>query len=315
MKSATVFAPASVGNAAVGFDVLGFALEGIGDTVTVTAIDEPVTIVASITDLAGVLGHHKLPLEPARNTAAVALDNLRQSCGLEHGFSISLNKGIAVGSGMGGSAASAVGAVVAANSLLESPLTNDELLKYALLGELVASGTAHADNIAPCLFGGLTLTVSMDPLRVVSIPVPDEILCVLVHPHIRVDTLSSRSMLEPVVALKDYVRQSANLAGFISGCYTHDLDRIRNCFEDVIIEPQRASQIPGFYDVQAAANAKGALGTAIAGAGPSVFAWATSQADAERVKVAMVSAFKAHGIQKLDAFVSPICSRGARLIG
>jgi homoserine kinase len=199
MKSATVFAPASVGNAAVGFDVLGFALEGIGDTVTVTAIDEPATIVASIADAAGVLGHHKLPLESARNTAAVAVENLRKGCGLDNGFSISLNKGIAVGSGMGGSAASAVGAVVAANSLLESPLTNDELLRYALQGELVASGTAHADNIAPCLYGGLTLTVSMDPLRVVSIPVPDEIVCVLVHPHIRVDTLSSRSKLEPMV--------------------------------------------------------------------------------------------------------------------
>jgi homoserine kinase len=314
MKSSKVFAPASVGNAAVGFDVLGFALDGVGDIVTVSVIDDPIVKIESITDAKGVLGHHKLPLDPTRNTAAVALIRMREELCLDHGFSIALDKGIAVGSGMGGSAASAVGAVVAANSLLDDQLSNDELLRFALLGELVASGSAHTDNIAPCLFGGLSLTVSIDPPRFVSIPVPDSILCVMVHPHIRLDTLTQRKSLRQEVALRDYVKQSANLAGFIAGCYANDLDLIRSSFSDVIIEPQRADRIPGFYAVKAAAIENGAIGAAISGAGPSVFAWVTSAEAAEVVKVAMVKAFEAHGTAELDAFISPISSKGARII-
>ena len=314
MRSAKAFAPASVGNAAVGFDVLGFALDGAGDTVTVSQIDEPIVRVESILDRKGVLGHHSLPLEPKANTAAVALIQLREDLNLKHGFSVSLEKGIAVGSGMGGSAASAVGAVVAANHLTGAGLSQAELLRYALLGEMVASGSAHTDNIAPCLFGGLVLTVSVDPLRFVNIPVPAEILCVMVHPHIRMDTMISRKSLLKEVPMRDYVKQSANLAGFIAGCYSGDLDLIRTSFSDVIVEPQRSGQIPGFADVRAAAIENGALGSAISGAGPSVFAWTTSIEQSIKVKDAMVDAFGRHSDTRLDAFISPICRQGARII-
>jgi homoserine kinase len=314
MNSVTVFAPASVGNAAVGFDILGFALDGAGDVVTVTKIDEPVVRVDSVTDEGGILGNDTLPLDPERNTAAVSLIKLREALAIEHGFAISLRKGIAVGSGMGGSAASAVGAVVAANALLKESLSNEELLKYALLGELVASGTAHADNVAPCLFGGLTLTVSLDPLRCISVPVPQQILCVLVHPHIRLDTLRARSVLGREVLLRDYVKQSANLAGFIAGCYTEDLELIKSSFNDAIIEPQRAGMIPGFYEVKAAALESGALGAAISGSGPSVFAWTSSHAVAESVENAMVRAFQSAGMDQVDSFISPISREGARIV-
>jgi homoserine kinase len=216
---------------------------------------------------------------------------------------------------MGGSAASAVAAVVAANALLELPLAREEMLEYALLGELVASGTAHPDNIAPSLLGGLTLTISLNPWRCISVPVPDGMLCVLVHPHIRVDTLDSRKALNREVSLAAYVRQSANLAGFIAGCYSNDLALIKDSFADVIIEPQRALQIPGFNEVKNAALSNGALGAAISGSGPSVFAWVTSRTKAEAVKQGMVSAFKSQGIADVDAFTSPIPAQGAGVIG
>jgi homoserine kinase len=298
----------------VGFDILGFALDGIGDVVTVTTIDEPLVRVDSITDTRGVLGDHKVPLDGSRNTAAVSLSKMRDGLRLKHGFALSIDKGIPVGSGMGGSAASAVAAVVAANALLERPLTNQEMLQYALRGELVASGSAHSDNIAPSLLGGLTLTVSLEPWHCVQIPVPPEILCVLIHPRIRVDTLSSRKALKREVPLDDYVRQSAHLAGFIAGCYSGDCELIRRSFADVIIEPQRAARIPGFDAVKATALFNGALGVAISGSGPSVFAWVISQAAAEVVKDAMVDEFASHGVDGVDAFISPIRATGAEII-
>jgi homoserine kinase len=314
MRSATAFAPASVGNAAVGFDILGFALDGVGDLVTVATIEEPIVRVERITDKGDVLGNHEIPFGASRNTAAVSLTRLREGLELRHGFALSIQKGIPIGSGMGGSAASAVAAVVAANALLERPLAREEMLQYALLGELVASGTAHPDNIAPCLLGGLTLTVSLDPWNCVSVPIPGEILCVLVHPHIRVDTLDSRKALNREVSLGDYVKQSANLAGFIAGCYSNDLELIKDSFADVIIEPQRALQIPGFNEVKNAALSNGALGAAISGSGPSVFAWVESGARAEAVKEGMVSAFQTQGIAEVDAFISPIPAPGAMVI-
>jgi homoserine kinase len=314
MKSATAFAPATVGNAGVGFDILGFAINGIGDVVNVSTIDEPLVRVDSLTDSGGVLGDHKIPLDASRNTAAVSLTKLRDGLRLKHGFALSIEKGIPIGSGMGGSAASAVAAVFAANALLERPLTTQEMLQYALRGELVASGSLHSDNIAPSLLGGLTLTVSLEPWYCVQIPVPPEILCVLVHPRIRVDTLSARKAIKREVALDDYVRQSAYLAGFIAGCYSSDCELIRRSFADVIIEPQRAARIPGFNAVKAAALLNGALGVAISGSGPSVFAWVISQAAAEMVKDAMVDEFRSHGIVEVDAFISPIRVTGAEII-
>lgn len=314
LKQATAFAPATVANVAVGFDILGFAVESVGDLVTVSTTDEPSVIIREITCAGGAQADSEIPTDPARNTATVGLIALREDLRLPFGFEVSIIKGIALGSGMGGSAASAVAALVAANSLLERPLDAESLLHYALLGEHAASAAFHPDNVAPCLFGGMTLVTSMSPLRYVRIPVPERILTVLAHPHCRVDTRGARRMLRADVQLADHVRQSASLAGFVAGCYTNDYELIGDCLRDVIIEPQRASLIQGFAEVKAAAVEAGALGAAISGSGPTVFAWVTSADAAERVRHAMVRAFKEHGAAEADSWVSPVSTQGARVV-
>ena len=313
-KSATAFAPATVANVAVGFDILGFAVESVGDTVTVSTTEEPSVTVREITGEGGAPLDADIPRDPARNTATVGLIALREDLKLASGFEVSINKGIALGSGMGGSAASAVAGLVAANALLERPLDAESLLPYALLGEQAASAAFHPDNVAPCLLGGLTLVTSMSPLRYVRIPVPERILTVLAHPHVRVDTRAARRLLRTEVALTDHVKQSASLAGFVAGCYTNDYELIGECLRDVIIEPQRASLIEGFAEVKAAAIETGALGASISGSGPTVFAWVTSSEAAERVRRAMVSAFVEHGSTEADSWVSPVSARGARVL-
>src|ERR1700678_2073165 len=223
-----------------------------------------------------------------------------------------IEKGIPLASGLGGSAASAVAAVVAANALLEEPVPRLQLLKFAMEGEIVASGSAHMDNIAPCLFGGLVLTVGIDHPRIKRIPVPSSIRCVLVHPHMHLGTREARAILKTDVTRSDFVWQTANLAGFISGCYSNDLEMIRDAFNDVIIEPQRHSLIPGFKDVQGAAMSAGALGCSISGAGPAIFAWSAFQ-HAEAVRGAMVAAFGEHQLQS-DSWVSLMQNYGARVV-
>src|SRR2546429_1016383 len=217
MNAATVFAPATVANVAVGFDFPGFAIEGVGEVVTVSKIERDPVLISEIVVNTGSLSDLELPSDPKQNAATAGLTKLRADLKLEFGFEVSLRKGIWIGSGMGGSAASAVGAIVAANELLPDRLSKAQLLKYALAGEEAASGSAHSDNIAPCLFGGLTLVIGNDPVRVVSIPVPKEILTVLVHPRHRVETRRARDILKTQVPLSDHVRQSAPLGGFVAG--------------------------------------------------------------------------------------------------
>src|SRR6202011_4813548 len=253
-----------------------------------------------------------LPIDAMSNTAGRAVQALHAALNLDFGFEIDIDKGIPLASGMGGSAASAVAAVVAANALLQEPVPRLQLLKFAMEGEIVASGSAHIDNIAPCLYGGLVLTVGIDNPRVKQIPVPRGLRCVLVHPHMYLGTREARAILNSNVSRSDFVWQSANLAGFISGCYSNDLDMIRESFNDVIIEPQRQSLIPGFKDVQRAAMSAGALGCSISGTGPAVFAWSVLQ-HAEAVRGAMAAAFAAHSLQS-DSWVSPMQNYGARVV-
>ena len=314
MRSATAFAPATVANVAVGFDILGFALESVGDLVTVSTTHRPSVDIKDIVNETGTSGVLDIPLDPTRNAATVGLMKLCDELRLNFGFEVTIRKGIALGSGMGGSAASAAGALVAANSLLQSPLPRHALLEYALLGEQAASGTAHPDNIAPCLFGGMTLILSVHPVRYVSLPVPASILTVVVHPQLRVDTHSARSILKPSVPLADHVRQSANLGGFIAGCFGNDLEIIEHSFSDLVIEPQRAPLIPGFADVKAAAMDGGAIGASISGSGPSVFAWVTSDQAAAQVRDAMVQAFRSHGLTEVDSWISSVSQQGATII-
>jgi homoserine kinase len=307
LTDVTAFAPATVANVGIGFDILGHSVEAVGDRVRIRRIDEPVVRIGSITGVAG-----DLPVIPEQNTAGRAVQALHQTLGLKFGFELDIEKGIPLGSGMGGSAASAVAAVVAANALLETPAPRLQLLKFAMEGEIVASGAAHIDNIAPCLYGGLILTVGIDAPRVKQIPVPPSLRCVLVHPHMYLGTREARAILKTDVSRSDYVWQSANLAGFISGCYSNDLDMIHDSFNDVIIEPQRHLMIPGFKDVQRSAVSAGALGCSISGAGPTIFAWAEFQ-NAEAVRGAMVAAFARNNLQS-DSWVSRIEVFGARVV-
>ncbi len=307
LTDVTAFAPATVANVGIGFDILGHTVEAVGDRVRLRRIDEPVVRIRSVTGIAG-----DLPVEAKSNTAGRAVQALHAALDLTHGFEIDIEKGIPLSSGLGGSAASAVAAVVAANALLEAPFPRLQLLKFAMEGEIVASGSAHIDNIAPCLFGGLVLSVGIDNPRVKQIPVPSALRCVLVHPHMRLGTREARAILKPEISRSDFIWQSANLAGFISGCYSNDLDMIRESFNDVIIEPQRHSLIPGFKDVQRGAMSAGALGCSISGAGPTIFAWAELQ-EAEAVRGAMVAAFARHGLDS-DCWISPLENYGARVV-
>lgn len=304
---ATAFAPATVANVGIGFDILGHTVDAVGDRVHLRRIDEPLVRIRSVS---GIAGH--LPVDAKNNTAGRAVQAMHAALGLKFGFEIDIEKGIPLASGMGGSAASAVAAVVAANAFLEAPLPALNLLKFAMEGEIVASGSAHVDNIAPCLFGGLVLTVGIDHPRIKQIPVPPSIRCVLVHPHMRLGTREARAVLKSDVTRSDFVWQTANLAGFISGCYSNDLDMIRESFNDVIIEPQRESLIPGFREVQRGAMSAGALGCSISGAGPAIFAWAEIGC-AEAVRKAMTTAFSSHDLAT-DSWISTLDNRGARLV-
>lgn len=307
IRRATAFAPASVGNVAIGFDILGFAIDAIGDRITVTRSDTPGVRITGCTGLI-----EDLPREPEKNTAGRALQALSVAARVDHGFELHIDKGIPLASGLGGSAASAVGAVVAANALLDVPFEKVDLLKFAMQGEAVASGSLHVDNIAPSLFGGLVLTVGIDNPRVKKIPVPPGIFAVIAHPHMFLSTRSARAILKHEVSMADFVWQTANLAGFISGCYTNDLELIREGLNDVVIEPQRRQLIPGFSAVRAAALEAGAIGCSISGAGPTLFAWAMAE-QAQAVRVAMVDEFSRHGVET-DHWVMPVDSEGARIL-
>lgn len=305
--SATAFAPASVGNVAVGFDVLGHSVQAIGDRVTAKRSAEPGVRIAAITGLV-----RDLPLDAERNTAGMAVLSMLRERQPGFGIELTIEKGIPLGSGLGGSAASAVAGVVAANALLPQSLGKIELLKYAMRGEEVASGSVHVDNIAPSLFGGLVLTVGIDNPNVKQIPVPTNTRCVLVHPHMVLSTREARKILKSTVPLSDVIWQTANLAGFLTGCFTSDLQLIRESLEDVVIEPQRRVLIPGFDAVKQGARQAGALGCSISGAGPTVFAWCEEQ-DAMAVRDAMVAGFAAHQLGS-DAWISSLEPIGARLV-
>ncbi|MBW4050035.1 MAG: homoserine kinase [Proteobacteria bacterium] len=292
---------------AVGFDILGFSVGALGDRVTVSRTE---TQDVTITDITGFAD--KLPMDPAENTAGRALLVMLKTLQPGFGFAMRIDKGVPLGSGLGGSAASAVGAVLAANALLPHPCGKLALLKFAMQGEAAASGSLHVDNVSPSLFGGLVLTVGIDHPRVTQIPVPEGIRAIIVHPHMFLSTRLARAILKRDVELSDFVWQTANLAGFISGCYTNDLDMIRSSFEDVVIEPQRQALIPGFQAVRLAAMQAGALGCSLSGAGPTLFAWALAP-DAHGVLEAMRREFAA-ACFSIDEWLVDISGDGARLI-
>ncbi|MDH3588797.1 MAG: homoserine kinase [Gammaproteobacteria bacterium] len=307
MKSATAFAPASIGNLAVGFDVLGQAIAGPGDRCTATRSTRQGVTITAIQGLPCAV-----PIEAEKNTAGRAAQSLLESSGAGFGIELVLQKGIPLGSGMGGSAASAVAGAVAVNALLDSPLSVKDLLVHAMAGEaLAAGGVPHADNIAPSLHGGLTLVQGHESPVVSSIPAPTGLLCVLVHPHLQVETSVARALLSTSVPMDRVVEQLAALAGFITGCFRDDPGLISSSLGDYIVEPQRAHMVPAFHAVQRGALDSGALGCSLSGSGPSVFAWARAD-DAERVAAAMQAAFAAAGVAS-DRWISALDAPGARI--
>jgi homoserine kinase len=305
MKSATAFAPASVGNIGVGFDILGHTIEGPGDRATVRRIDAPTVRIAAIRNT-----NVELPFEAEHNTAGAALIALRNALALPFGLEIELDKGIAFGSGMGGSAASCVAALVAANALLDSPLSREALYPFALQGEAVASGGLHGDNVGAMLLGGIVLATRD---RLVRVPAPDAWHCVVVHPLFSVETKKAREALRGSYALSEFVEQSANLALVLSGCHAGDVSLVRAGLSDTLVEPRRAALIPGFAAVKQAALDHDALGASISGAGPSVFAWFETVAQANAAAPSMRDGFSAAGIDS-ESFVSRINGPAASLI-
>jgi homoserine kinase len=301
---ARAFAPASVGNVGVGFDILGHSMGGAGDRAEVRMIDEPGV---RITEIHGVVD--TLPMEPARNTAGAALLAMCATLGLDFGFELTLHKGIALGSGMGGSAASCVAALVAANALLERPLAREALYPFALEGEAVASGGRHGDNLGSMLLGGLVLAT---PSRLLRIPVPRDWHCALVHPHCVLETRKARAALAGNYALREFVAQSGNLALLLAGCHRGDAALVREGLKDVLVEPRRAALVPNFARVKQAALDHRALGASISGGGPSVFGWYQRREDAEAAATAMRGAFEEAGLAS-DRFVAPIDGPAAAL--
>ena len=302
------FAPASVGNIGVGFDLLGHAIVGPRDIAITRRIDAPeVRIVAIRGDVVGV---DALPLEAERNTAGRALIALRDALGLDYGFEVELEKGIPLGSGLGGSAASCVAALVAANALLETPLSREALYPFALQGEAVASGSLHGDNVAPMLLGGIVLATQD---RMIPLQVPDWLHCVLAHPDQVLETRRARAALSEPYPLSQFVEQSTHLALFLTGLQRGDAALIRDGLHDVLVEPRRAALIPGFAEVKQAALAHDALGASISGAGPSVFAWFASKAQAEAAAPSMRAAFVAAGYDA-RTYVSPVAAPRAEVL-
>jgi homoserine kinase len=297
----TVFAPATVANVAAGFDVLGIAVEGPGDRIVAQRLPEPGAVIGEIT---GVVT--ELPREPERNTASVAATSLLNAVGAsEIGVRLDLEKGIPLGSGMGGSAASSVAAVVAVNQLLDQPLALDDLLQHAALGEEVASGAPHVDNAAPSLFGGMVAVVGQSPPRIARVPLPDWLRIALVRPHVTVETRAARAVLPVEIPLRLHVEQAQLLSGLLIACFQDDVDLMRQSMRDLIAEPARASLIPGYVAARASAIEAGAIGVGIGGAGPTLFAWCESDEIAAQVARDVAAAFLDAGHESTSNISAP----------
>ncbi len=307
-KSIKAFAPATVANVACGFDVLGFALDQPGDSAKITLNAENKVRITSITGDNGFL-----PLDPAKNTVSLVISKYLKHIGSDQGVDIELEKGMPLNSGLGSSAASSVVGIYALNELLGRPLKTEELLSFAMEGERLASGSAHADNVAPSLLGGFVLIRSYDPLDFIQLPTPDKLHATIIHPQIDVKTKDARSILRKQVEMKDAVIQWGNLGGLVAGLYRNDYELIGRSLQDVIVEPVRSILIPGFDLAKAEALKHGALGASISGSGPSIFALSTSMEEAKKIGAAMKAVYDSIHIES-QVLVSKISPNGPRII-
>jgi homoserine kinase len=301
-----VLAPATVANLVCGFDVLGMCLHEPHDTMELTILDERKITVRSADG-------YPLPEDPALNTAGAPLLEMINMLEQPTGFEVIIHKHIKPGSGIGSSAASAAGSVVAANYLLGNLFSNKDLVRFSMFGEKVASGVKHADNVAPCIYGGITLIRSIHPLDIVQIPSPP-LFVTIVHPQIEVRTKDARQILRKEVLLKDAIRQWGNIAGLVAGFIQSDLDLVGRSLEDVIIEPVRSILIPGFDEVKKRCKEAGALGGGISGSGPSIFMLSRDEATANSVDLVMKDIYDAIGLD-YHTYVTTINTGGVKICG
>lgn len=299
-----VKAPATVSNLNCGFDVLGMALNEPCDYIEIELTD------SGVVEIEEIRGCDGLSHDPDKNVVGAVLKAVINKTGIRSGFRVWLEKGIAPGSGIGSSGASAAAAAYGANILTGKRFNLTELVGFAMEGERLASGAAHADNVAPAIFGGITLVRSYQPLDIVKINVPAELFCVVIHPQTEMKTSVARAVLDRQIALETAVRQWGNVGGLVAGLCTGDFDLIGRSLEDHVAEPKRASFIPGFRAMKEAAVLNGALGAGISGSGPSVFALCRGKATAERVLRAMEEPVHSLNIN-FKSYVSPVSHAGA----
>lgn len=306
MNELKVFCPATIANISCGFDVLGVALDAVGDEMIVRKTKEKGI---RITKIIG----QDLSLETAKNVAGVAGMALLEKSNYNGGFEIEIFKNIKPGSGIGSSAASSSGAVWAMNELLGKPYNTTQLVKFAMEGERLASDVAHADNVAPALFGGFTLVRSYQPLDIIGIPAPKELFATIIHPQIEVKTSDSRKILKSTITMETGIKQWGNVGGLVAGLFKEDYALIGRSLEDFIVEPIRSILIPGFDDVKASSISTGALGCGISGSGPSIFAFSKGHDIALKVGEAMKEVYEAIGID-FDIHVSKVNTEGIKIL-
>ncbi|MEK6155263.1 homoserine kinase [Flavobacteriaceae bacterium 3-367] len=306
MEEIRIFSPATIANISCGFDVLGLALDGVGDEMVVRKTSEPGVKITKITG-------QDLPTDAHLNVAGVAAMALLHAHTYQGGFEMEIHKKIKAGSGIGSSAASAAGAVWAVNRLLGIPFTTLELVAFAMEGERLASGVAHADNVAPALFGGFSLVRSYDPLDIVNISAPPALVATVIHPQIEIKTSDSRKILKTKISLEDGIKQWGNVGGLVAGLYTQDYGLIGRSLVDHIVEPIRSILIPGFDEVKSKSLEAGALGCGISGSGPSIFGLSKGMDTAKAVATSMQEVYQKIGIP-YDIHISKINSDGIKIL-
>mgnify|MGYP005839585987 FL=1 len=307
MKELTVHAPGTVANVACGFDILGFALQSPGDQITVRLND------SHHVSIGEMQCSEPLPRDVEENVASVAIQAMLDHLSSKQGVVIDIEKGITPGSGIGSSAASSAGAVVALNELMGSPCTPEELVTFAMEGERVASGSAHADNVAPAIMGGFILVRDYNPLDIIRLETDLQLHAVVLHPNIEIKTSDARGLLRQQISLKKAVQQWGNVAGFVAGLLKNDLALLSRSMIDVIIEPIRSILIPNYNDVREAATEAGALGCSISGSGPSVFALCENSEVAQNVAERVKKVYSQLDIE-FDIYQSAVNNNGCNII-
>ncbi|WP_445735585.1 homoserine kinase [Mariniflexile sp.] len=306
MNEIKIFSPATVANVACGFDVLGFCLDSIGDDMVIRKIDKKGIYITKIEGF-------DLPYEAELNVAGVSALAMYEAFKPDCGFEIEIHKNIKPGSGIGSSAASAVGSVFGMNELLGRPYNKTQLTEFAIKGEALASKCEHADNLAPALFGGFTLVKSISPLHVLEIPSPDDLYTTIIHPQIEIKTSEARAILPKEVLLSNAITQWANFGSLIHALHTDDYGLIQKSLHDVIVEPYRSQLIPHYNEVKTEALKAGALGAGISGSGPSIFTLSKGIESAKRVADSMKSVYSKTGIE-FDIHISKINNEGVKIL-